>query len=401
MVSPIQSPGPLHYHGFRHAFIARVIAAGGSWMQTVAAGWLIYRLTGSAAAVAVLTVVSRGPGLALAGVGGALSQRHDPRRIAIVLALLQVIPAGLLAVISWSDADSQFAIYALVLAGGILTALALAPTTWIASHSVPEKLMRKAIGESSVAYNLARFVGPLAGGLTIGAFGAAVCFAVNAATYLVVAWALWTLPRRSMPRDDRPVSFRAGVKRALAHPVLGIVVVGVLTFALLVAPIEQLAPAIARRHGEGAHLLGFLLAGLAAGGILGTVLRTRLERRGVPLDRLIGGSLLATSLGMVGLAVAPNILVAVAAMLCCGTFWEFVYVESLAAMQTLIPTMSAVLTGVFFTVTMGGVTIGALLIGELMDLVGVGIGLAIAGLGTGAYGAWRLVRPSPRTVPAS
>jgi hypothetical protein len=204
-----------------------------------------------------------------------------------------------------------------------------------------------------------------------------------------------------MPRDDRPVSFRAGVKRALAHPVLGIVVVGVLTFALLVAPIEQLAPAIARRHGEGAHLLGFLLAGLAAGGILGTVLRTRLERRGVPLDRLIGGSLLATSLGMVGLAVAPNILVAVAAMLCCGTFWEVVYVESLAAMQTLIPTMSAVLTGVFFTVTMGGVTIGALLIGELMDLVGVGIGLAIAGLGTGAYGAWRLVRPSPRTVPAS
>jgi len=321
--------------------------------------------------------------------------------MAIVLALLQVIPPALLAVISWSDADSQFAIYTLVLAGGILAALALAPTTWIASHSVPEKLMRKAIGESSVAYNLARFIGPLAAGLTIGAFGAAVCFAVNAGTYLVVAWALWTLPRRSMPRDDRPVSFRAGVKRALAHPVLGIVVVGVLTFALLVAPIEQLAPAIARRHGEGAYLLGFLLGGLAAGGILGTVLRTRLERRGVPLDRLIGASLLATSLGMVGLALAPNILVAVAAMLCCGTFWEVVYVESLAAMQTLIPTMSAVLTGVFFTVTMGGVTIGALLIGELMDLVGVGIGLAIAGLGTGAYGAWRLVRPSPRTVPAS
>jgi hypothetical protein len=97
-----------------------------------------------------------------------------------------------------------------------------------------------------------------------------------------MAWALWTLPKRSMPQGGRDVSFRTAVERAFANPVLGIVIVGSLTFALLVAPIEQLAPVIARRHGEGAHLIGFLFAGLAAGGIVGTLLRTRLQRRGVP-----------------------------------------------------------------------------------------------------------------------
>jgi hypothetical protein len=260
--------------------------------------------------------------------------------------------------------------------------------------------MRKAIGESSVAYNIARFFGPLAAGGLIAAVGPEACFAVNAGTYGVMAWALWTLPQRSMPRSDGDVPFRAAVKRALANPMLEIVIGGSLTFALLVAPIEQLAPVIAHRHGEGAQLIGFLFAGLAAGGIVGTVLRARLERRGVPLARLIGGSLVATAIGMLGLALAPDIFVAVGALVCCGTFWEVVYVECLAAMQTLIPSLSGVLTGVFFTITLGGLTLGALLVGELIDPAGVDVGLSVAAVGTGAYGAWRLTRPSPRTVPA-
>jgi Transmembrane secretion effector len=98
---------------------------------------LIYRLTGSAAAVGVLTVASRGPALVLSSVGGELAQRHDPRRLAIALALLQVVPPALLAVIAWLDPNTELIIYALVLAGGILSSLALAPTTWISSHSLP------------------------------------------------------------------------------------------------------------------------------------------------------------------------------------------------------------------------------------------------------------------------
>jgi hypothetical protein len=109
----------------------------------------------------------------------------------------------------------------------------------------------------------------------------------------------------------------------------------------------------------------------------------------------------ATAIGMIGLALAPNIFIAVAALVCCGTFWEVIYVECLAAMQTLIPSLSGVLTGVFFTLTLGGLTLGALFVGELIDLVGVDVGLSIAGVATGAYGVWRLVRPSPHVAPSS
>src|SRR4051794_35798101 len=221
-------------------------------MQTVAAGWLVYQLTESAAAVGVLTVVSRAPGIALSGEGGQLAQRHDPRRVALVLSLLQVIPAMLLAVVSWLDADTEVALFLLVLAGSVLGALATAPTAWISSHSVPQELTKQAIAESSIAYNLARFVGPLLGGGLVTALGAGWCFAINAATYLVMAWAVWTLPRRPMPHEDKPVRFAGAVRRTLAHPLLSVVLLGSITFAVLVTPVESLAPAIAHRHGEGA-----------------------------------------------------------------------------------------------------------------------------------------------------
>jgi hypothetical protein len=75
---------PLHYPAFRHALIGRAVSAAGSWMQTVAAGWLIFDLTRSAAAVGVLTFLSRGPGMLLSAYGGELADRYDRRRLVIV-----------------------------------------------------------------------------------------------------------------------------------------------------------------------------------------------------------------------------------------------------------------------------------------------------------------------------
>jgi predicted MFS family arabinose efflux permease len=393
--------GPLHYRGFRHALVARVISIGASWMQTVAAGWLTYNLTHSATAVGLLTVLARGPALVLTTAGGQLADRFDPRRLALVLSVAQVIPPALLAVAAWTGDDSLPAIYATVFAGGVLAALSNVAVTWVTAHSVPEELMKSAIGESSVAFNVSRLVGPLIGGGLIAAAGVAPCFAVNAASFLAMAWALWTIhtPHRERQRQHEPL--RTSVHRVLAEPLLAVLFTGLAVFALIVAPLDQLAPAIARRQGEGAHLLGFLLAGLALGGIIGNWVRARLARRGIAIDRLVSASLLATAVGMLGLAAAPDIFVAVGAMICCGIFWDVLFVECLSAMQTLIPSLAGVLTGLFYTVAAGGVIAGALLIGLLMDAVGTSLGLAIAAGTMAIYGVWRLSRPEPEplTVP--
>jgi hypothetical protein len=92
------------------------------------------------------------------------------------------------------------------------------------------------------------------------------------------------------------------------------------------------------------------------------VLRTRLEQRGFPIDRLIGASLVATAIGMSRWRSLPTP----------SLLWEVIYVECLASIQSLMPSLSGVLTVVFFTLTAAA---------------------------TGAYGVCRPARPSPRAVP--
>ena len=393
--------GPLHYRGFRHALTARVISVGATWMQTVAAGWLTYKLTHSAVAVGVLTVLARGPALVLTAAGGQLADRSDPRRLAFVLSVAQVVPPAALAVVAWAGSESLVALYAVVLVGGVLSALSQVAVTWVTAHSVPEELMKSAIGESSAAFNVARLAGPLIGGGLITALGVAPCFAANAASYAVMAWALWTIHTPRRERHPRQEKVRTSIRRVLQTPLLAILFTGLALFALLVAPLDQLAPVIARREGEGAHLLGFLLGGLALGGLIGNWVRARLARRGIPIDRVMSGSLVATAVGMLGLAVAPNIYVAVGAMICCGIFWDVLFVECLSAMQTLIPDLAGVLTGLFYTVAAGGVIAGALLLGLLMDWLGTSEGLAVAAGAMAVYGAYRLSRPAPALTASS
>jgi nitrate/nitrite transporter NarK len=103
--------GPLHYGAFRRALVGRTISAAGSWMQTVAAGWLIFDLTGDAAAVGILTFLSRGPGMVLSAYGGELADGYDRRRLVIFLYIAQAVPAALLAAVAWEDISRVTEVY--------------------------------------------------------------------------------------------------------------------------------------------------------------------------------------------------------------------------------------------------------------------------------------------------
>jgi len=384
--------GPLHYANFRRTFLARIVSGAGSWMQTVAAGWLVYEITNSAAAVGVLTVVSRGPGILLSGLGGQLADRYDGRRLIILLAAIEAVAATLLAVLGWSAGTgaSVLLIYLAVLVIGAAGALASAAQQTVVTASVPPELAKRATGLASVAFNISRLVGPALGGVLVVWLGVGWCFALNAVSYLFVAFAVWGLslpPRkRSQPRRLREAA--RIVRRDL---LLRDLMIGAALFSLIVAPIQELAPSIAAAHGEGAHLLGFLLAAMALGGIIGNRIRTHLEGRGAGNTLLVSGALFAGALALaiLGLTSAAGIgifgsdtydyALAIVAMVFGGIAWDLIYVVGMTGIQLRSEEIAGVMIGLFLTVTITGLTVGALAMGLLFDYVGLGATLLVGG----------------------
>ena len=112
------------------------------------------------------------------------------------------------------------------------------------------------------------------------------------------------------------------------------------------------------------------------------------------MEKAIGGSMLLCAAMLLVLAATSNYLVAFAAMVACGTAWEVLYVNSLTAVQFADPAMSGPMTGLFFSGTIAGVTLGALAIGGLFDAIGVGWGLTVCAVATALCSAWVARQPS-------
>jgi predicted MFS family arabinose efflux permease len=355
---------------------------------------VIFDLTRSAAAVGVLTFLSRGPGMLLSAYGGELADRYDRRRLVIVCYVCQAVPAALLAFVAWEDISRVTEVYVATLLIGVAGALASPAMQQLVVATVPAELAKQATGLGSVSYNTARLVGPAIGGGLVAAIGPGPCFAVNAVSYFAVILMATTLPRATGAAPRRHARLRAAVSEARLDPMLRALILGAVLFSILVTPVQELAPAIARRHGDGAHLLGFLLTALAAGGLLGNLIRARLDRRGVPAEKAIGSSMLVCALMLLVVAGTANYALVIAAMVACGAAWDVLFVDSLTGVQFADPRMSGLMTGLFFTGTLGGVTVGAVLVGALFDKVGVGWGLTACAVATALAGAWAARQPS-------
>lgn len=401
--APGSTPGPLHYPAFRAALASRVVSGLGSWMQIVAAGWLVYDITESAAAVGVLTIASKGPGLFLSSWGGELADRHDRRRIVVISSSIQAALAALLAALAWDGETSVLAIYFPVLGMGIANSLASPAQTALVMGTVPHELLQRATGMASVSYNVARLAGPAIGGVVVATAGAGACFALNSLSDVIYVLLIVSLPLAAGSHATRKIPLRSAAETAFEDPLLRVFLIVALTFSLTVAPIQELAPAIARSQGDGAHLLGFMLAALAVGGLAGNWIRTRYEMR-IDQQRLLGAALIgsAASLALVAM-IAPTSFTVVSqsvefalillGMIFLGSAWDILFVVCLTGLQLAREELSGVMTGFFFTVTLGGLSLGAILLGALFDRIEIAGGLLVCSILLLFAGGFYLRRP--------
>jgi predicted MFS family arabinose efflux permease len=362
-------------------------------MQTVAAGWLMLELTGSATAVGALTVVSRGPGIFMSGFGGMLADRYDQRRLGLWVALLQAVAAAALAASAWDGGLSPAELYGATFVIGAAGAVANPLMQDIIPRSVPPEMLASANSISSTTYTIARMVGPLAGGGLVPAVGVASCFAINAASFFAVVAMFAAVPREIGLSQRASGGLRVAVQTARTRPLLLGVLIGVGLFSLFVAPIQELAPVIAREHGDGAHIVGFLLGALALGSVVGSLLVNRLAPQGRPRHYVIATASALSGASVIALGLAPSLALGLVCMVLAGIFWECFFVTAQIGLESESPReVAGREMGLFYALTLGGLAIGAPLMGLLFDLTSVGTGLVVSGALMMAAAAWRLSR---------
>lgn len=348
-------------------------------MQIVAITWYAYKLTGSAASVGLLSALALGPAVVGGPIGGALADRFEPRRLAIVLYVLQALPATAMAVMDLTGHLPLGWLYALVFAGAIPYSLNCPVSSLVGSYTVPPEYRQSALALASMMFNLTRLAGAVGGGFLVHWFGIGSALAVNAASYLLVAAVLVVTPlvsgverpgSSSAVATDTPHTSEDGGALQLTR----LAMVGVAVFFVFIAPIEQLMPTVATEHGMTAAAVGLLIGAIGVGAILANPIISRLGNSAVRRRRLMGVGLLLAVPGMVELAITPRHGIAIdliGAMLI-GFGWEFVFVAGQTAIAIEVPAgVRGRMMGVFFVLVTATTALGAVGLGVLINTWGM------------------------------
>jgi MFS family permease len=180
----------LHYREFRLLWIGAFTSTIGTWMQTVAQGWVVLSMTNSALLLGVDGFLSTGPMLIFSLFGGALADRIERRRIMLLSQYLQMTFAFVLALLIYFGQVKVWHIFVLSFLTGSAQSFSGPAYISLLPLLVKREDMPNAIAMNSMQFNLARVIGPILAGIALSTLGAAACFAVNGLSFLAVIIAL-------------------------------------------------------------------------------------------------------------------------------------------------------------------------------------------------------------------
>jgi MFS family permease len=398
---PASGWSPLRHPDYRRMWSAQFASNVGSWMQTVAAQWVMLSLTRSALLLSAISAAGSIPIFLLAIPAGALGDLLDRRRLILASQVLMLLAAVGLAVLASTGELTPGTLLALLVMIGIGGALSAPTWQTLQPELVPPADRPQAIALGSVNQNLARAVGPAIGGLLLAATSAALVFLANAVSFLAVLGAVvvTAIPRRaqSLPREHVAAAVRSGGRFVVNSPTLLALIVRASAFIFPAGAIWALLPLVAQhRLGLGSAGYGVLLACVGLGALgaatFGPALRRHLPPRGIyalACLALAGAALL--------LSTSRSIGVAVGALIVAGGAWITGLGLLGAAYQGELPRWVKARGLSYYLVAFQGANgIGALVLGSVAqaDTVSVALDLVAGGLALVAAVTWRLALPA-------
>lgn len=389
--TPGRSWRALRHRNYRLYFCGQSVSLLGSWTQQVALGWLVYRLTDSAALLGIVAFLAQAPQLFVAPFAGIVIDRVERKRLMLLVQFMMLIQAGFLAVSTFWGWITPLQILVASASLGILNSFDAPLRHALAALLIadPDDLPN-AIALNSLIFNTARFVGPPVAGAVLALTSEAACFALNALSFLAVIAALLCIriPHRQIVAVPFGTAMREGVEFVRKSLPVSKLLIQVALLNFLAASYVPLMPVFARDvfHG-GPDTLGMLLGSAGAGALCASLkLVMRRSVRGLT-GEIAGGNLLA-ALALIGFALSDTLWLGAGLLFLIGFGIITGNASSNTVLQTILPdVLRGRVLALYTAANLGAAAIGSLLAGILADHVGAettelaaGVALLLASL---------------------
>ena len=389
----------LRHRNFQLFFGGQLISLIGTWMQTVAQSWLVYRLTGSGLLLGAVGFASQIPVFLFAPLGGITADRSNRQKVVIATQTASMILALVLAALTLKNRVTVNEIFILAALLGIVNAFDIPGRQAFLVDMVGKEDLMNAIALNSSMFNGARVIGPAVAGVLVARWHEGWCFFANGVSYIAVIIGLLlmrvhaparasahTSPLEHIVEGFQFVSQTAPIRALLL--LLGLVSVTGMPYVVLM-PIfadrilhrggQELASLIGS-HDLGAVRLGILMGAAGVGALLGALtlaIRSGLKGLGTWVSVCCAGF----GISLILFAFSTSFWLSVALLLPVGYFIMLQMASSNTLIQAMVPdALRGRTMAVYSMMFMGMAPIGALLSGAMSDRFGAPWTVAIGGL---------------------
>ncbi len=383
----------LSHRDFRLFWFGQLISLSGTWMQSVAQGWLVYSLTKSPFYLGVVAASASLPVLLFTFVGGVIADRYPKRTLLLLTQTLSIFPALILGILTSLGVITVWQVALLAAFLGTINAVDIPTRQSFLIEMVGRGHIVNAIALNSAAFNGSRIIGPVIAGLSITYLGMPACFFINAASFIAVIIALWMMETRGERKASSEGVIRdvlRGVEFIRSHDEITRVIILIAIFSLVGIPYINLLPVFsAEVFHAGPRGLGFLVGASGIGALtaaLGIAVAGDVENK----SRFMSAAALCFSFALLVFSISKLFWLSLIVIMAGG--WGMVSYLAVANsyIQVSVPDeLRGRVMSVYSFVFLGIAPIGNAIMGLVADVLGttraVGLGAVICILASAVF----------------
>jgi MFS family permease len=412
MESPLRLGGTfraLRHKNFRNFFIGQAISVIGTWMQTTALGWLVWRLTYSEEMLGFFNFIGRIPAIIVTPLAGVLADRYSRHKMVLWAQILQMAQALALASLTLAGIEHLGVLGTLAFMLGIFSAIDIPARQSFLIQLVGREDLANAIPLNSGAFNLARVLGPVVAGALVALFARyellhpeGVCFLINGLSYIIVIGALVRM--KLAPPTFKRQSGSVGQNLAQAwrfvmeHEAVLLVLLYMAVVSMFGYAHSVILPAMTSEVlGKQAGGFGILLGASGLGALFGAIfLARRADLKGVGYGKVIASSGLVLGVALVLFSISKNFWLSAGLLVPAGAGMMVQSAATNTLLQQVTPDHLRGRIISFFSLFFVGIfPIGGLLLGWIAGAAGSPTAMLLGG-GVCAIGALMLILRLPQ-----